>query len=76
MRPSAPYLFFYLSNARRFYLSMGKLCSLMGFKLMANKLINSMKVASGCIQNVRVKMLNFQSCKTTVIAFQHPPGLP
>ena len=30
MHPSAPYLFFYLSNARRFYSSMGKLCSLMG----------------------------------------------
>jgi hypothetical protein len=28
MRPSAPCLFFYLSNAWRFYLSMGKLCSL------------------------------------------------
>ena len=27
LSPSAPY-FFYLSNARRFYLSMGKLCSL------------------------------------------------
>ena len=30
MRPSAPY-FFYLSNARPFHLSMGKLCSLMGY---------------------------------------------
>jgi hypothetical protein len=28
--PSAPYLFFYLSNARQFYSSVGKLCSLMG----------------------------------------------
>ena len=30
MCPSAPYLCFYLSNARQVYLSMGKLCSLMG----------------------------------------------
>jgi hypothetical protein len=29
MRPSAPYFFFYLSNGRRFYSSMEKLCSLM-----------------------------------------------
>jgi hypothetical protein len=29
MRSSAPYLFFYSSNAQRFYLSVGKLCSLM-----------------------------------------------
>ena len=28
MRPSASYLFFYLSNARRFYSSVAKLCSL------------------------------------------------
>jgi hypothetical protein len=30
---SAPCLFFYLSNARRFYSSMGKLCSLMGLTI-------------------------------------------
>ena len=33
MHPSAPFLFFYLSNARRFYSSMGKHCSLMGLTI-------------------------------------------
>ena len=40
MRPSAPYIFFYLSiNARQFYSSAGKLCSLMVRHLILHSLV-------------------------------------